>query len=86
MAKLEGDEMRPRGCKTFKYCWMLLENGEVKGGVRGVLEPQNRREIRQNPQTTSDFVPNTETARTWRPTIWNWRQQDLWFFSDNIVR
>ena len=38
-----------------------------EGGERGVRKPQNRTEIRQKPQTASDFFPNTETARTWRP-------------------
>ena len=44
------------------------------GGVRGeggrVRKPQNRTEIRQKTANRIGFFPNTETARTWKPTTW----------------
>ena len=52
---------------------------------KGVLEPQNRREIRQNPQTETGFFPIYRN-RTYMEAHFKLTSAILVIISDNIVR
>ena len=44
---------------------MIMQLVIYRGGRKG--GPKTAQKYAKKPQTASDFFPNTETARTWRP-------------------